>query len=227
MAEAPIRIDLGFVNAYLVKAERGFVLVDAGTAAHYPKLEAALGRAGCGKRDLRLIALSHADPDHAGSAAALSSAYGAPIALHAGDAPMFERGEAVKRHGNGPLASLFIRFANRPSEVVQARRAELELTEGLSLTEYGLEAKVLHLPGHTPGSIALLLADGSLLAGDVLANMRRPGLSPFIWDAGLYNASLERLKGLAGSIRAVYPGHGAPFAGEAILDIKPLRGTKP
>ena len=45
----PLRIDLGFVNAYLLPAAGGFVLVDAGTPAHYARLEAALGRAGCGK----------------------------------------------------------------------------------------------------------------------------------------------------------------------------------
>ena len=122
-ARGPIRIDLGFVNAYLLPAAEGFVLVDAGTPAHYAKLEAALGRAGCGKGDLRLIVLSHADPDHGGCAAALAAAYGAPIALHPGELPQFERGETPRRSGRGLAAKLFVAFTNRPGKTAAAGRS--------------------------------------------------------------------------------------------------------
>ena len=84
------KLDFGFVSVYLVKAEKGFALVDTGMGGHRAKLEAALARSGCGRGDLRLVIITHADYDHAGNAEWLRETFGDPIAIHAGDAEMLE-----------------------------------------------------------------------------------------------------------------------------------------
>ena len=86
---------------------------------------------------------------------------------------------------------------------------DLYLKDGDRLTEYGLDATILHVPGHTTGSIAVLTDDGSFFSGDFLENRTRPSLATFIDDAEALNASFERVKKL--DIRTVYPGHGKPF----------------
>jgi glyoxylase-like metal-dependent hydrolase (beta-lactamase superfamily II) len=71
---------------------------------------------------------------------------------------------------------------------------------------------VVHVPGHTAGSIALRRTDGVILSGDALLGDRHgrlrqpdPGLS---LDPGRARASASMLESL--EPRLLLPGHGAP-----------------
>ncbi len=87
---------------------------------------------------------------------------------------------------------------------------DLLVDEDSDLSEYGLVgAKVLLLGGHSAGSIGLLLADGSLLCGDLLENRKAPRLGSIMDDVPAARASVERLNAL--EVGTVYPGHGKPF----------------
>jgi hydroxyacylglutathione hydrolase len=225
MPEQIVTIDLGFVNAYLLRARDGFILADTGLASQWARLVAALTAAGCAPGLLKLVVITHADMDHAGNARRLQAEWNAPVAVHGGDAAALRTGEGPKRHGRGPVSSatmgltgLLRRFARsvRPEPL----QPDFILMDGQSLESWGLDARVLHLPGHTPGSIALLTAGGALIAGDVFANRGRPDLSPFVESFDDYLASLEKAKSLAGSIKVVYPGHGRSFPGAAIRGIE-------
>ena len=87
--------------------------------------------------------------------------------------------------------------------------------EGYDLSEYGLDAKVLHLPGHSKGSIGILTADGDLFCGDLFENRDKPVLSSIMDDLAAAKASVEKLKGL--EVGTVYPGHGKPFSMEELV----------
>jgi hydroxyacylglutathione hydrolase len=81
--------------------------------------------------------------------------------------------------------------------------------EQQSLKGYGLEATVLHLPGHTKGSIGILTADRDVFCGDLMDSMGKPSLEFFIDDMVVARASLKRLRSLGADW--IYPGHGKPF----------------
>jgi glyoxylase-like metal-dependent hydrolase (beta-lactamase superfamily II) len=87
---------------------------------------------------------------------------------------------------------------------------DLYIDEGFDFSEYGLDAKVLCLPGHSKGSIAILTT-----CGDMLSDTGKPAVNSIIDDPAAANASIEKLKGL--KINAVYPGHGKPFTWEQFL----------
>lgn len=93
---------------------------------------------------------------------------------------------------------------------------DVYVEDGQGLTDYGLGATVLHLPGHTRGSIGVLTAGADLFCGDLLDSMGKPGLQFFIDDVAAAQASLERLRGL--DVRTVYPGHGKPFPPRRVRD---------
>jgi glyoxylase-like metal-dependent hydrolase (beta-lactamase superfamily II) len=99
-------------------------------------------------------------------------------------------------------------------------KADLLFEDGERLDAWGLDARIVYLPGHTRGSIAVLTAGGALVAGDVFANRRRPAVSPFIENVVAYRESLFKAKALAASVVTVYPGHGASFPGAAIAGIE-------
>ncbi|MDO8987935.1 MAG: MBL fold metallo-hydrolase, partial [Coriobacteriia bacterium] len=88
------------------------------------------------------------------------------------------------------------------------------LAEGDELSEYGLDARVLHFPGHSAGSIGILTADGDLFCGDLLINSGEPQRNTIVDEPTDMDASYNRLAAL--NIQTVYPGHGEPFAFEAL-----------
>ncbi len=215
-------LDLGGVNAYLLKAGDGLVLVDTGFSTSRAKLERALSRAGCTPGRLKLIVLTHGDHDHAGNAAHLRAKYGAPIAMHGADAGMVERADMTwNRKAKPDSYSLSFRIVGNVvrffvgSTPFDSFTPDLTIDEGFDLSQYGLDARVLHIPGHSKGSIGILTADGDLLCGDLLYNMVRPGFPVSIDDLADYDASMEKLRGL--SIGTVYPGHGKPFPMKRVL----------
>ena len=199
------------VNAYVLETDIGFVLVDTGMRSHRTTLEQRLAQTGCTAGSLKLIFITHGDFDHIGSAARLRHTYGAPIAMHAGDADMARLGDMFSgRKKPGVLArTLLPLFARLPND--GRFEPDVLLDEASDLAEYGLpEARVLPLRGHSAGSIALLLPDGSLFCGDLLENRSAPKLGSIMDDVPTAEASVERLKMLR--VGTVYPGHGTPFA---------------
>ncbi len=215
-------ISLGGVNSYLVKTGADLILIDTGFASKRAVLDREMEKEGCKPGNLKLIILTHGDADHAGNGAYLREKYGAPIAMHPDDWGMVERGDmGWNRKAKPDKISMVFRIMG-PLIMLMGGSAKFDLfkpdlavDEGFDLSEYGFDAKVLHIPGHSKGSIGVLTAGGDLFCGDLLYNM--PGF--FIADdAAAYNASLKRLSSLG--IKTVYPGHGKPFSLELFMKQK-------
>ncbi|RLC93540.1 MAG: MBL fold metallo-hydrolase [Chloroflexi bacterium] len=200
---------LGSVNCYLIETETGHILIDSGCSNKRAHLEKELEGAGCKPGNLQLIVLTHGDFDHTGNAAYLREKFGASIAMHHDDSGMTERGDMFwnRKRGNVLLrkaASILFRFGK-----LARFEADLKVEDGYDLSGYGLDARVLSIPGHSKGSISILTASGDLFCGDLLVNGDKPRLNSIIDDPAAARASVERLRGLG--INTVYPGHGNPF----------------
>jgi glyoxylase-like metal-dependent hydrolase (beta-lactamase superfamily II) len=218
MTEQTNRINLGFVNAYLVQAGDGYILIDTGVAQQFARLENELLQAGCLPDKLRLVVITHGDSDHVGGCAELQLKYGAKIAIHPGDAEMVESGKPVKRQATsfaGKLMNWFGGFVGGDDS--NSFKPDVLLQDGQRLEEYGLAARIIHTPGHTPGSIAILTDDGQLFAGDTVANRSRPALTPLVENEQELQNSLEILKQT--NARIIFPGHGNPLSGEMFQSV--------
>ncbi|GAB1484853.1 MBL fold metallo-hydrolase [Treponema sp.] len=230
MATAIHRINLKFVNAYLVEAGDGYILMDTGLASQLDLLKEAvasiLAAAGRADAKIKLIVLTHFDGDHVGNAVALRDYYGAPLAMHEFDAEISGGAKVPERKVNSLMFRLLMAamgLAKRLSAGFSsppAFKADVLLCEGEDLEAYDCDASVLLLAGHTPGSIGILTGDGDLLSGDALQNRLHPALSPLVASDADYEATLSHLRALSASLRTVYPGHGNPFPGSAIDSIK-------
>jgi len=213
------RIDFG-VNCYLIDVEGGYVLIDTSFPHKRDELDAKLSAAGCGPDDLRLIALTHGDLDHAGNCAHLRRTHHAPIAIHRDDAEIVRSGNMqAGRKAKPDRHTLAFRFLSSVSGLlikIRGKGADFEvfdpdvlLEDGQDLSEYGLAARVVHLPGHSSGSVGILTDAGDLFCGDLLVNVIRPSLHYFIDDLARAEESVRTLSGLG--VRTVCPGHGKPF----------------
>ncbi len=202
VAEGIHRVD-GLVasNAYVVEAPGGLVLVDTGIAPAARRVLAFLARLGRRPEDLTDIVVTHCDIDHVGGAAAVRAATGARLAVHADDADVVAgRRPPVK---GGPAMRVIVRAARfRPAE------PDVLLTDGDVVA--GL--RVLHVPGHTPGSVAVVRDDGVLLSGDALLGDRHGRVRPpdprlaLDRDGAARSARLLRAQGC----HLLLPGHGRP-----------------
>ncbi|MEM7760748.1 MAG: MBL fold metallo-hydrolase [Cyanobacteria bacterium P01_A01_bin.40] len=197
------------VNCYLVKIASNYILIDTGMPNQRSTIETEIENAGCQSGNLKLIILTHGDLDHCGNAAYLRQKLGTKIAMHDADLGMVERGYMFwnRRKPNIFIKVIFsMLFGLNKSDRF---KPDLYLKDEDKLAEYGLDAQVIELPGHSKGSIGILTTNGNLFCGDLLGNTDKPKLWSIIDDRSAANASIEKLKNLA--INAVYPGHGKPF----------------
>lgn len=229
MKQEIIRIDLKGVNCYLGKQGDNFILFDsAGHTIMDPvftnrreALIKELEKAGCKPGNLKLIVLTHGDIDHVANAVYIREKYYTKIAMHPEDLPLVETVTVAKMmqsfHFQSMMLKIIFQIMKPKIKKVSAKilmdfepfHPDILLQEGDSLAPYGFNAKVLHIPGHTDGSIGILTETGDLIAGDTFANLKRPGISPNAADFAVLSQSVARLKAM--SVDNVYPGHGLPF----------------
>lgn len=193
-------------NCYIIRTEIGFILIDTGRASKRTRLEKELDAVGCKPGNLNLIILTHGDFDHTGNCAYIRDKFGAKIAMHRDDSGMVEYGDMFyNRKTGGFLIKNIVNLLFR----IRKFKPDLMVDDGYDLSKYGFNAKIIHLPGHSKGSIGVLTASGDLFCGDLFVNTKKPELNSIIDDPVEANASTEKLRGY--EVRTVYPGHGKPF----------------
>ena len=180
-------------------------------AFHWEKLEEALQSAGCLPGKLKLVLITHGDRDHIGNCANLQEKYHAPVAMHGSDAFMAETGVFLKRKVRTLKAKIHILLARWRSRkmVIPKFKPDILLKDGQNLQEYGFNAKVVHIPGHTKGSIGILTGEGELFAGDMFVNSKKPDIAIYVDSFPELKHSIDKLTKL--HIKKVYPGHGKMF----------------
>jgi len=206
---------LGSVNCYLIENGSSYILIDTGSSNKRTELEQELENAGCKPGNLKLIVLTHGDFDHTGNAAYLRHKFGAQVAMHKDDAGMVEHGDMfVNRKQPNVLIRKIIHILSGFGKT-ERFKPDIFVDEGYDFSAYNFDANVLSIPGHSKGSIGILISNGDLFCGDLLENHDKPSLNSIMDDLAAANVSVEKLKRF--EINTVYPGHGKPFSMEQFI----------
>ena len=199
-------------NCYLLETEQGFVLIDTGSKSARTKLERELTDAGCTPENFHLVILTHGDFDHSGNCAYLREKYSVKIAMHPNDVAMVESGDMFRnrKSGNRVMKKIINTFFG-----ITKFTPDFTIDEGHDLSDYGFKVGILHIPGHSSGSIGILTDNHDLFCGDLLTNSKKPEPNSLFDDLEEMNKSIHRIKEM--EINMVYPGHGQPFLMEEFL----------
>lgn len=223
------RIDLGGVNSYLGRQGDTFVLFDTGGHLFMDKqfdsrremIEKELNHYGCNATNLKLIVLTHGDNDHVANAAYLREKFHTKIAMHGDDVYLVDCPSIDNLLENCHYHSLVFKLmspimnntikklSQKTLDDFENFKPDIILEDGFDLSPYGFEAKVIHIPGHTKGSIGILAEEGNLLAGDIFANVKKPAIAPNACSFQTLRSSVNKIKAMP--VKTIYPGHGSPF----------------
>jgi glyoxylase-like metal-dependent hydrolase (beta-lactamase superfamily II) len=216
------RIGSDLVNSYLVEEAGRVTIIDAGLPGHWRDLQAELTQMGRSLEDVRAVVLTHGDTDHIGFAERIRRERGVGVQVHELDAAR-ARGEIKKPNSGwgpikiGPLVRFLWYTARRGGLRISPLGEVVTFGDGETLDVPG-SPRVMHLPGHTPGSVAFhvpvvdaVFVGDAMTTGNVLTGALGPRPAPFTLEPKVALASLAKL----GAVEAtwVLPGHGAPWSG--------------
>lgn len=214
------RLSLGATGCYLIK-EEGLILVDGGFPKKGKAFLKALTELSIEPNAVSLVLATHGHWDHVGSISEIKELTGCKVAINQHEKDWLEL--ALKRVPPGvglwgkiliAVTKIFtplVRFPATPADVV------LE-DEDFPLESYGIRGKVVYTPGHSSGSMSLLLDTGDAFVGDLAMNglpLRiGPGLPSVAEDIGIVKESCRLL--LDRGAKQIYPAHGKPFKAEVL-----------
>ena len=234
------RLTNGISNFYLIEESGKLVLVDAGAPRDWDLLGRVVRQLGRDLADLDAVLLTHAHSDHIGFAEQARAATGARVWVHQDDAQMARTGKAGPR--DGKTRSYLLRAAFWRTALVLTRRGATKIIPVQEVSAFGDgqtldvpgKPRIVHAPGHTDGSAALLLEDrGIMFTGDVLCtwNAYTGRTGPQIMPSGLNTdtpralVSLANLTGIQAGM--LLPGHGEPWTGGVQDAIRRARAAGP
>lgn len=215
-----VPIDLGFDTAYVLQAD-GCILIDAGQPRRVGVFDRALADAALSPEDITTIILTHAHWDHMGSAAAIRTLTGAELWVHRSESAWVRSGRPLLPPGVTPWGRTFMRVHKLLMPLIHVPPSEVdrELDDApLRLDAVGIPGVLVHTPGHSPGSVSIILDSGEALVGDLAMNRlpicRAPSLPIFADDPGEVTLSWNRV--LEHPVERVFPAHGESF-GVAVI----------
>lgn len=190
-------------NCYLVTQKEAAILVDTGLKGFEKKILSE-----CEGKQIKLLVLTHGHIDHVQNAVFLAKQLQVLIAMHEKDVPLLKDNLCREMKANGVRGKLVRFFSVWSAKMTQLDSfvPDILLKEGDKLNEYGVDAEVIELPGHTAGSIGLKVGEDSLLVGDALMNMFRPEKTLLYEEYGKVLESARKIEELGD--RKIYFGHG-------------------
>ena len=206
----------GVANTHIIETSKGVLIVDAGMPHQASRIINKICALGHTPRDVRAILLTHGHIDHAGSAVALKIITGAPIFMHRADERLTTTPSLKIPPGRTAFTDVSGKLVTKFGFLVplQTFTPDVALEDGMVLHNLGIDARVVHTPGHTAGSVSFLFDDGTLFVGDTILNSSHVAF-PLWWeDAMATKASAIKIHAL--QARVCFTGHGREFDSNAL-----------
>jgi len=215
-------IKVGITNCYIIKHE-STILVDAGMPDEINKFSKGLKDLGIHPGEIKAIVITHCHWDHIGCAKKIKDMTGAKVVVQKNEENILIKGEPLLPPAVTRWGKIFGVFVKKLSGKYSIEPCEADIVieeEDYSLEEFGIKGKIVFTPGHSPGSISVVLDSGDAFVGDLAMNglplTTRPNLPIFAEDISAVKNSWRKL--IDKGVKKIYPAHGKPFHIEKLMN---------
>jgi glyoxylase-like metal-dependent hydrolase (beta-lactamase superfamily II) len=213
-----IPVKLGITNCYLIRGAGDYILVDAGPPNSIQKFIRKLKQLLIDPSRIKLIFITHEHFDHTGSLAEIRNLTGGIAAMHHHDKELVERGTVLLPRGFGLWGNILNVFVwvmkHRIKKLIRPVKVDRGLEDKpFSLESFQINGKILPTPGHTKGSMSLILKSGEAFVGDTAMSgfPRLKGPGPFVLGEDLKAMRRSWQLLLDEGAKWIYPSHGESF----------------
>lgn len=212
-----IRILAGRSNVFLVVSGKTNIIIDTGISHSWKKLQRNLLRMNI--TDVSYLVLTHTHFDHTQNAARLKEKYGLKVMVHETEAGYLASGNDNVPGGTTMISGFLVKkFARIFSKTFRYNTCEPDIIidHFYDLTPAGIKGYVLHTPGHTDGSVSIIIDDEIAVVGDTMFGVF-PGsvFPPFADDVPAMIRSWGEL--LKTNCRLFLPSHGSADSRELVV----------
>lgn len=213
------------MNCFVIRGDHGLILVDTGVPGSSRKIFEQIKEHGLDPSDIQLIIVTHGHMDHFGSVGEIKKQLNVPVLAHKKDIPFYQKGEA--NVGSMKPTVLWAHLFKRLVKDIKTRSFTPDIImdqEEYDLNEWVTGAKIIHTPGHTAGSISVVLPNKEAIIMDMMSSgvglggimlhsrVKHPA---FHDDLSLLKQSFDKI--LAYDLDVFYLGHGRPVNRQQVL----------
>ena len=203
-------IDLGFVKAFLIKGEK-YILIDTGVPKSFETIKRYMTENEINPKDISVVIITHNHLDHTGSISKVKELTDAPVLIHKAEDMYLSKGVTTPVQSRSLLPKLLMKIMKKPG--IKTFNADIIIKDNdiIDLEPYGAAGIIIHTPGHTDGSISVLLNSGHAVVGDLFSGKKaKQGTKanfPFIYsDLDAIKVSMRKLIDQGG--KQFYNAHG-------------------
>lgn len=207
-----ITLKIGITNCYIL-GEDNQVLIDTGEIGKAEGFKKGFAHYSVNPTDIKLIILTHTHWDHTGCLSELVELTGAKVLVHASEAERLRNGEVVMPSGITTWGRFIVKnvLGKMVPPQLQSYDADIVMDgPEYPLSDYGVNATVIHTPGHSPGSISIVYEDNLIFVGDMAMSgmplRLSPGMPILAEVPEKITTSWDSI--LSRNIKTIFPSHG-------------------
>jgi hydroxyacylglutathione hydrolase len=211
----------GRSNTFLISYNNNNILIDTGTKVSWHKLSKKLDDYISTNDSLTCLILTHVHFDHAGNSARIREKYNTKLIVHESEANFLASGINSATRGALPVTKFFYNLigGEKLLRKIKFKSSDYDITvqDKYDLKKFGLDAYIIHTPGHSIGSVSIIIDNEIAVVGDTMFGVFKGSVfPPWALDSPLMINSWKKLLDTGCTI--FLPGHGTGNSRKLLLD---------
>ena len=208
----------GRSNVFLVSRNDHHILIDTGTSPSYATIRKTLNAIFASGGKAEALILTHAHFDHSANASKIKAAFPLRLVAHRDDLSHFINGTNPEIRGSRPFTRFITDTFQKPlSGMMRYSPVEIDVVvdDRYDLDAFVINGYIIHTPGHTPGSVSVIVDDEIAIVGDAMFGVKKNSVfPPFALDVKTMVQSWKVL--LDTSCSTFLPSHGSENSRELL-----------
>jgi glyoxylase-like metal-dependent hydrolase (beta-lactamase superfamily II) len=204
-----ILLNLGFTNVYLIKGDTGYIQFDTGWKFDVKKYLRLLEKKKIALEEIKLIVVNHAHFDHVGALRSIKEMTQAKVLVHEKDSEFLIKGISEEVRPLNLFTKIFLKTLPKSWTLYDSVEPDIVIQDEYSLADFGVNGKVIHTPGHTHGTLSIIIEEGDAIIGCLAHGFPlrlRPGFPRIALDEEAIWSSWQKI--VDEGAKRIYISHG-------------------